>query len=519
MSNSFNFLGFEIRRAGGQPEPPKQVTELDDGAVVVTTNAEGGSYGTYVDMEGSVRSEADLIGRYRDMTLYPEVDMAVDDIINEVIVYDPNESMIEIDMDELPLDPSIKELIAGEFSRILDMIDYRNYAYELFKRWYVDGRIYFRLSVDPNMPQNGITDIMYIDPRKIRKVREKIKKTDPNNPNAKVDGAADNFLEDVIVREYYIYNEAGFGTPGNTNVNAYAPVKGVRLTSDSIVYVPSGVVDKNSKMVLSYMHKAIKPLNQLRMLEDSTVIYRIARAPERRAWYIDVGGLPKMKAEQYMREMMVRHKNRLVYDAGTGELRDDRKFMTMLEDYWLPRRGETGRGTEIQPLPGGQNLGEINDVKYFQEKLYKSLNVPITRLIPESGFNLGRSAEITRDEVKFQKFIDRLRLKFSRVFTDIIGKQLILRQILLADEWDVIKTKLKYKFSKDNYFSELKDQEIISQRVETLSIITPYIGTYFSRNYVYKKILNMTDEEIAQMQQEIIQDLSTYGPPPAELMP
>lgn len=515
----FKFLGFEIRRSDGQPETPKPMTELDDGAVVVTTSAEGGSYGTYVDMEGAVRSEADLIGRYRDMVLYPEVDMAIDDIINEVIVYDPNEKMLELDMDELPLDPQIKEIIAQEFDQILDMIDYRNYAYEIFKRWYVDGRLYFKLNVNPEAPQNGITDITYIDPRKIRKIREKIKKSDGSVLNAQVDGAQDNLLDDVDIREYFIYNDAGFGTPGNTNTNAYTPVKGARLTADSVVYVPSGVVDKNNKMVLSYLHKAIKPLNQLRMLEDSTVIYRIARAPERRVWYLDVGNLPKMKAEQYIREMMTRHKNRLVYDANTGELRDDRKFMTMLEDYWLPRRGETGRGTEIDTLPGGQNLGEINDVKYFQEKLYKSLNVPITRLIPESGFNLGRSAEITRDEVKFQKFIDRLRLKFSRLFTDIIGKQLILKQIILAEEWDIIKTKLKYKFSQDNYFSELKNQEIIAQRVETLSMLAPYIGTYFSRNYVYKKVLQMTDEDVQEMQQEILQELQIYGPPPPEMMP
>ena len=490
-------FGFEFKRKGVKQEEDigSFAPVIDDeGSVVV---AEGGAYGTYVDLEGSTRTEAELITRYRRMALQPECELAIDDIVNETIVYGEDHRILDINLDSVNTSPKIKTVLREQFDDCLKLLDFGNKGYEVFRHWYIDGRLYYHAIIDGNNPAEGLQELRYIDPRKIKKIRS-VKKDRVGNTQAGPGAVTIQKTKD----EYFIYNEKGFtGYPGGSP-SAAAGEQGVKIARDAIINVTSGLMSEDNRIVLSHLHKAIKPLNQLRILEDASVIYRISRAPERRIFYIDVGNLPKMKAEQYLRDMMTKHKNRLVYNASTGEIRDDRKFMTMLEDYWLPRR-EGGRGTEITTLPGGQNLGEMEDVAYFQKKLYRSLNVPVSRLEPETGFSLGRSAEISRDELKFQKFISRARMRFSQLFEKIMEKQLVLKQIMTLEEYNEIKDHIRYDFMEDNHFTELKENEILNERINALNAVDAYMGRYFSQKWARKNILRMTDEEIELMDQEI----------------
>ena len=490
------FFGFEIRRKA-EEELKQNLDALtpdlsDDGALVV---AAGGSYGMYVDIEGSAKTEGELVTRYREMALFPECEAAIDDIINEAINSEIDR-IVEIVLDSVDtLSPNIKKMIENEFEYIFDLLNFNQQGYEIFRRWYVDGRLYYQAVIDKTNPAGGIQELRYIDPRKIRKIKEVKNKRIKNNSDPNL------FVKDVS-KEYYIYSEKGFATP---SASTSTQTSGFRIAKDSIIHITSGLVDAKSTLVLSYLHKAIKPLNQLKSIEDASVIYRLSRAPERRIFYIDVGNLPKMKAEQYLRDMMTRHKNKIVYDISTGEIRDDRKFMTMLEDFWLPRR-EGGKGTEITTLPGGQNLGEIDDIKYFQDKLFRSLNVPVSRMQPDNSFNLGRASEISRDEIKFSKFIDRLRVRFSQLFTKALEKQLILKGIMTVDDWKGINNKIKYNYARDNFFSELKDIEVEKERLAVLQLIDPYVGRYFSQDFVKRNVLRQTEEEIEEMSQEMMED-------------
>jgi len=485
-------FGFEIKRpantAQEQSKAPSFVPQVsDDGALVV---AAGGAYGTYIDLEGTVKSEADLVNKYRMMSMHPEVDSAIDDVVNEAIVSDDDSPPVRIILDDTNLSASVKRAITQEFEEITTLLNFNNQCYEIFRRWYIDGRLYLHAIINIDNPKLGIQELRFIDPRRIRKVKEVQKKKDPKT----------NATLNSTKAEYYIYSEKNFND--STSVASSSPTAALKIAKDSIVHVTSGLLDVSNTLVLSYLHKAIKPLNQLRTLEDATVIYRVSRAPERRIFYIDVGNLPKMKAEQYLQDMMTRHKNRLVYDASTGELRDDRKFMTMLEDYWLPRR-EGNRGTEITTLPGGQNLGEMADVEYFQMKLYESLNVPVSRLKTDTAFNLGRSTEISRDEVKFSKFIDRLRLRFSQIFIKCLEKQLILKGITTPEDWDEFSSKIKFDYAKDNYFAELKDTEVLTERLNSLALITPYAGVYYSNDWIRRHVLRQTEDEIEILDKQI----------------
>jgi hypothetical protein len=487
-TNKFSLFGFTISREKDELEKESQQSfsppTTDDGALTITSAA---YYGTYVDLDGTAKNEVELISRYREMAMQPEIESAIDDIINEAIVQDDDGTITNIVLDNLKQPEKIKKAIKDEFQTILRLFNYQNMAQDIFRRYYIDGRMFYHVIIDKNKPTEGIKELRYIDPRKLRKVRE-IKKVKDERTGA-----------DVMqtVNEYYIYNDKVVaGSSSN-----YGPV-GVRITTDSIVSVVSGLMDSRRAVVLSYLHKAIKPLNQLRMIEDATVIYRISRAPERRIFYIDVGNLPKLKAEQYLRDIMVKYKNKLVYDANTGEVRDDRKFMSMMEDFWLPRR-EGGKGTEITTLPGGQNLGELEDVKYFQKKLYGALSVPISRLEPNQGFSLGRTSEITRDELKFSKFVDRLRNKFTEVFDQALRIQCVLKGICTADEWDLFKEHIYYDFIKDNNFAELKEAELMNQRLSLLGAVDPYTGRYFSQAWIQRHVLRLTDDEIKDMQSEI----------------
>lgn len=498
------FFGFEIRRRQleANTTPTIIAKQSDDGAVVIQG---GGAYGTYVDLDGAVRTEAELVTRYRTMAEYPDVDAAIEDIVNESIVSDPDKPIVTINLDDLDQPDRVKKLIRAEFDYIIDLLEFNKLGYDLFRRWYIDGRLFFHVIIDVEKPQEGIKELRYIDSRKIRKVRE-VRKTKDTMTTAQVIKAES---------EYFLFNERGFQNTGNYGASG---TQGFRIAKDSIVLVPSGLMDKHNTMMLSYLHKAIKPLNQLKALEDATVIYRISRAPERRVFYIDVGNLPKMKAEQYLKDVMTRFKNKLVYDASTGEIRDDRKFMTMLEDFWLPRR-EGGKGTEITTLPGGQNLGEIEDVRYFQKKLFKALNVPFARMENEGGqFLMGKAAEITRDEIKFQKFVDRLRLKFSALFLKALEKQLLLKGVVTPDDWTVIQQKINFEYARDNYYAELKEAEIINNRVATLQGVQPYIGVFYSNKWVQTNVLRMSDEEIEEERAQIIAEQSDpiFNPPMPE---
>jgi hypothetical protein len=486
----FSLFGFNIKRSAQQEAEAQQLTsfapkEIDDGAMVVTA---GGTYGTYLDMEGSAKTEAELVVKYREMALQPECEKAIDEVTNEAIVKEGDDQIVKINLDDInELSDKIKKIIIDEFGNISRLLNFNNFGYEIFRRWYIDGRLYYHIIIDENNPERGIQELRYVDPRKIRKVRLL---TRERKGLVFINRAA---------AEFFVYNERGFKATGSTGLDN----QGLRITPESILHCTSGLMDKDGRLVLSYLHKAIKPLNQLRILEDATVIYRISRAPERRVFYIDVGQMPKMKAEQHLRDMMVKHKNRLIYDASTGEVRDDRKFMTMLEDYWLPRR-EGQNGTEITTLPAGANLGKMEDVDYFEKKLYRSLGVPVSRLNPETAaFNIGRSAEITRDELSFQKFINRLRLRFSIVFLNALEKQLILKKIFTQSDWDSVKDKIHFDFARDNYFAELKDSEILMNRIGVLDRMQPYVGTYYSKEFIKKKVLNQSDDDIIELTEQI----------------
>ena len=486
--NKFSLFGFTISR---EKEEENQISQQsftppsnEDGALTITSAA---YYGTYVDLDGTAKNEVELISRYREMAMQPEIESAIDDIVNEAICQDDDGQTIQIVLDNLKQSDKIKNAIKNEFDVILRMMNYNNMAQDIFRRYYVDGRMYYHVIIDRENPALGIKELRYIDPRKLRKVREMRKQKDERT------GA--EIMQ--VVNEYYLYNDKVV-TGSSSN---YGPI-GVRITTDSILSIVSGLMDSRRAVVLSYLHKAIKPLNQLRMIEDATVIYRISRAPERRIFYIDVGNLPKLKAEQYLRDIMVKYKNKLVYDAQTGEVRDDRKFLSMMEDFWLPRR-EGGKGTEITTLPGGQNLGELEDVKYFERKLYKSLNVPISRLEPNQGFSIGRVAEVTRDELKFAKFVDRLRNKFAEIFDQALRVQCVLKGICTAEEWDQFKENIYFDFIKDNNFTELKEAELMKERLSLLGAVDPYTGRYFSQAWIQRNVLRLTDDEIKLMQTEI----------------
>ena len=491
-------FGFEFKRkVSVDPAPSFSPKETDDGALTI---AAGGSFGTYVDLDGTVRTEAELVTKYREMSLQPECDAAVDEIVNETMAIDEKE-IVKIDLDQLEIQDNIKKAIRDEFRNILNILDFNRHAYEIYRRWYVDGRLYYHVLIDDKDPKAGIKEVRYIDPRKIRKVREIAKK--------RVRGGQSN--EAVIAKtqnEYYIYNDKGFNY-GNKTVGP--TTTGLKIAKDTIVHVTSGLTDTNGTMVLSYLHKAIKALNQLRTLEDALVIYRLARAPERRIWYIDTGNLPKMKAEQYVRDIMVKHKNRLIYDADTGNVRDDRKFMTMLEDYWLPRR-DGGKGTEVTTLPGGQTLGQMDDVLYFQKKFFQTLNVPVNRLNSDALFSLGRATEVTRDELKFARFISRLRDKFAMLFTKMLEKQLVLKGIMTIEDFENISPDFKYNFSKDNYFTELKDGEIIDNRINLARNLQDMVGKYYSQEWLRKNILQQTDDDIEE-QDKLIEEETNSGDP------
>ena len=485
-------FGFEIKKRNEEPAPVSFAPKPnDDGAMVVQA---GGIYGTYVDMDGSIRTETELVTRYRELSQHPELELAIDDVINEAMVGDSQDSPVEINLDDLEQPDRIKDLITEEFKNILNLLEFNDYSYDIFKKWYVDGRLYYHLIVDPKDLRAGIKELRYIDPRNIRKVREQKKKRTEGGVPVVQDGA-----------EYYVYNNKGFiKAPGSTATNS----QGIKIAKDSIVNVTSGLVNPGGDTVLSYLHKAIKPMNQLRSMEDSLVIYRISRAPERRIFYIDVGNLPKMKAEQHLRDMMTRFKNKIVYNADTGEIRDDRKFMTMLEDFWLPRR-EGGKGTEITTLPGGQNLGQIDDIVYFQRKLYKALNVPISRLEPETVYNLGRSTEISRDEIKFAKFVDRLRMKFSQLFTKLLQRQLILKGVVTLEEWPDFARSIRYDYAIDNYFAELKETEILRDRAQMVRDLDDYVGKYYSNEWIRKNVLRQTEEEIKEIDKQIAEEIKS----------
>jgi len=465
-----------------------------------------GFFGSYVDIEGIYRTEYDLIKRYREMSLHPEADSAIEDIVNEAIVSDTNDTPIQINLDNLNASDGIKKKIRKEFKHIIDLLDFDKKSHEIYRNWYIDGRIYYHKIIDLKKPEEGLQELRYIDAMKMRYVRQEKKKDNNGKYEMKLNNNNQNPMDHKFpeIEEYFIYNSKG-GIPTG-NINATGASQGIKMTKDAITYCTSGLVDRNKGSTLSYLHKAIKSINQLRMIEDSLVIYRLSRAPERRIFYIDVGNLPKVKAEQYLRDVMMRYRNKLVYDANTGEIRDDKKYMAMLEDFWLPRR-EGGRGTEISTLPGGQNLGEITDIEYFKKKLYRSLNVPPSRMDGEGGFNLGRSSEILRDELKFTKFVGRLRKRFSRLFDDFLKTQLILKNIITPEDWEIMSEHIQYDFLYDNHFSELKETELFNERVNVAATAEPYIGRYFSQDYVRRKILRQTDEEILEqdklMEQEI----------------
>jgi len=477
-----------------------------------------GFFGSYVDMEGIYRTEYDMIKRYRELALQPEADSAIEDIVNEAIVSDTNDTPVQINLDNLNASDGIKTKVRQEFKHICDLLDFDKKAHEIYRNWYVDGRIYYHKIIDLKKPEEGIQELRYIDAIKMRYVRQQkntkgdrgIKINTGNTP----DPMDYKFPE---IEEFFIYNASGKYPTGN--INATGASQGMKIAKDAITYCTSGLVDRNKGATLSYLHKAIKSINQLRMIEDSLVIYRLSRAPERRIFYIDVGNLPKIKAEQYLRDVMMRYRNKLVYDANTGEIRDDKKYMAMLEDFWLPRR-EGGRGTEISTLPGGQNLGEITDIEYFKKKLYRSLNVPPSRMDGEGGFNLGRSSEILRDELKFTKFVGRLRKRFSRMFDDMLKTQLILKNIVTPEDWNQMEDHIQYDFLYDNQFAELKESEMLQNRLGNLATIEPYIGKYYSTEYVRKRVLQQTDQEIEEIDMQIEDEIQKgILPNPAEVDP
>ena len=507
-------FGFSID--DGQSKPPSVVSPVpQSNADGVDNYISSGFYGQYVDIEGVYKTEHDLIRRYREMALHPECDGAIEDVVNEALVSDLYDSPVEVELSNLNCSETLKRVIREEFRAIKEMMDFDKKCHEIFRNWYVDGRVYYLKVIDVKDPMAGIQDIRYIDPLKMKYIRQE-KKQDPRQLAVANLSKNDNQVVEPKVEEYFLY------TPQQkypTMTGAGGKSKAVKIAKDSVAYCSSGLVDRNRGSVLSYLHKAIKSLNQLRMIEDSLVIYRISRAPERRIFYIDVGNLPKVKAEQYLKEVMSRYRNKLVYDAGTGEIRDDRKFMSMMEDFWLPRR-EGGRGTEITTLPGGQNLGELSDIEYFQKKLYRSLGVPESRIAADGGFNLGRSSEILRDELKFAKFVGRLRKRFANLFNDLLRTQLILKNVVTPEDWETMRDHIQYDFLYDNQFAELKESELLQGRLGNLATIEPYVGKYYSTEYVRKKILRQTDSEIIEIDMQI-EDEITKGilPDPSQVDP
>lgn len=487
-------FGFEISRKKQQNEDEKNksfaLPQQDDGAVNIQT---GAYYGTYVDLDGIVRNEIELITRYREMAMQPELETAIDDIVNEAIVNDDKEKGVEIDLDDLKQPEAIKKKIRAEFDYVLKLLDFSNMGHELFRRWYIDGRVFYHVVIDEKSPAKGIQELRYIDPRRIRKIRE-IQKTKDVPTGMEV-------IKEI--REYYLYNERGM-------IGAHSNL-GTKIAIDSVININSGLMDSKRAMVLSYLHKAIKPLNQLRMVEDAVVIYRLSRAPERRVFYIDVGNMPTVKAEQYLRDVMVKYRNKLVYDSSTGEIKDDRKHLSMLEDFWLPRR-EGGKGTEITTLPAGQNLGELEDVKYFEKKLYKALGVPVSRLEQGTGFSMGRSTEITRDELKFSKFVNRLRNKFATLFDDLLRVQLILKKVCTEEEWKEFKEDVWYDFQTDTNFTELKESELLQNRLQVLTMIDPFVGRYYSKAWVRKNVCQLDEDDIEEIDEQIEQEKAESTP-------
>ena len=518
-------FGFSIDR--NQDKSPSIVSPVpqtnEDG---VDNYVSSGFYGQYVDIEGVFKTEHDLIKRYREMSLHPEADGAIEDVVNEAIVSDLYDSPVEIELSNVGVSDPLKKKIREEFKYIKEILDFDRKSHEIFRNWYVDGRLYHLKVIDMKAPQEGIKELRYIDPLKMKYIRKEKK-----NPNGKFDNGVirinkqdDNLNKGPEFDEYFQYTPSPSTTGGLAMSRGSA--KSVKIAKDSVTYCTSGLVDRNKNTVLSYLHKAIKALNQLRMIEDSLVIYRLSRAPERRIFYIDVGNLPKVKAEQYLKEVMSRYRNKLAYNAQTGEIRDDRKFMSMMEDFWLPRR-EGGRGTEITTLPGGQNLGELSDIEYFQKKLYRALGVPESRIAADGGFNLGRSSEILRDELKFSKFVGRLRKRFSQMFNDMLRTQLILKNIITPDDWEYMKDHIQYDFIYDNQFAELKEKEMVEGRLALLAQIEPFIGKYYSTEYVRKRVLRQTDSEIVEIDEQIedeiakgiIPDPSTIDPVTGQPLP
>ena len=501
-------FGFQINRKEGQkgqsPVPPS----ADDPVAV----AAGGYYGTYVETDAAsqARNEFELIRRYRDMALHPEVDSAIDEVVNEFIVSDANDTPVEINLDNLDVGSGVKNRIRNEFEHIKKLLNFDNRSHEIVRNWYIDGRLYYHKVIDLDNPKKGILELRYVDPMKIKKVRQKIDNA-PKDSLARqaIKGTALEYEYGTFV-DYFLYNPKGFYQGGVLGpIGDMSLSQGVKIAPDSITFVPSGLQDLNKRMVLSFLHKAIKSLNQLRMIEDSLVIYRLSRAPERRIFYIDVGNLPKVKAEQYLRDVMSRYRNKLVYDSSTGEMRDDKKHMSMLEDFWLPRR-EGGRGTEITTLPGGQNLGELKDVEYFKKKLYNSLNLPPSRLTDDNkGFNLGKTTEVLRDELKFTKFIGRLRKRFSEMFQDMLKTQLILKGIISPEDWDDMKEHIQYDFLFDNHFNELKEIEMMTQRIAVVTQMDPFAGKYFSVEYIRRHVLNQTDKTFSEIDKQMKKEIKS----------
>lgn len=507
-------FGYEFKKSEeeivSKPEDLQTFTppQETDGAIVV---AAGGMYGHYVDLQGSAKTEAELVTKYRTMALTSFIDMAVMEIVNEAIVQDPGEPIVKINLSKVTtISANVKRIVEEEFDVVLELLNFNTEGHEVFRNWYVDGRLYYHAVIDVKQPDLGIQEMRYVDPRKIRKVKEVQKKRVANTAATSTQ----------LVNEYFVYNDSGFNQKVPSTGVVAGEQQGLRIAKDAIVHVTSGVMDETGTIVYSHLHKAIKPLNQLSTLEDATVIYRLSRAPERRIFYIDVGSLPKQKAEQYLYDMMQRHKNRVVYDSSNGEVRDERKFMTMLEDYWLPRR-EGNRGTQIETLPGGQNLGEMGDVEYFQKKLYNSLNIPVQRLQEDSMFSLGKPAETTREELKFAKFVKRLKMRFNKLFVETLGRQLVLKRVMTAEEWESINTAVDFEYAKDNYYSELKDLEIINNRINAANSAENFAGKYYSHKWIRSKILRQTEEEMLEEDEQMDEETQDprYQPPEQEQGP
>ena len=499
MSKLFGFsieASDKVAKSVVSPVPPNNADGVDNFIA-------SGFYGQFVDIEGVYRTEHDLIKRYREMAIHPESDNAIEDVVNEAIVSDSYDSPVEIELSNVNASDKLKDKIREEFRYIKELLDFDKKSHEIFRNWYIDGRLYYHKVIDLKKPEDGIKELRYIDPMKMRYIRQEKKPKNKDGVDlSRMDEKSKTFYPEI--EEYFVYSPKPNYPLGM--VSGAGGQKGVKIAKDTITYVNSGLVDRNKGTVLSYLHKAIKALNQLRMIEDSLVIYRLSRAPERRIFYIDVGNLPKVKAEQYLRDVMMRYRNKLVYDASTGEVRDDRKFMSMMEAFWLPRR-EGGRGTEITTLPGGQNLGELADIEYFQKKLYRALGVPESRIANDGGFNLGRSSEILRDELKFTKFVGRLRKRFANLFSDMLRTQLILKNIISTEDWDAINDHIQYDFVYDNQFSELKESELMDGRLATLATIEPYIGKFYSQDWVRRKVLRQSDTEIKEIDEQIEQEI------------